>query len=182
MSGELELRRLNPRDRCDAFCSGDDALVRYIRQFAKQHERRRLSANTIAVLEGAIVGFVTVLPGLVDSARVADRVKGLSRFPAPVLALARLASDRSVQRSPLRVGGRLLRDVVFPKALTLAADFGCVGIITDAKPASVGFYERFGFTKLTGTADASPTEHAAPTPMFLPLGTIEATLGDSRDT
>ena len=55
-------------DRCDAFCSGDDALDRYIRQFA----------TTIAVLDGAIVGFVTVLPGLVDSARVADRVKGTS--------------------------------------------------------------------------------------------------------
>ena len=65
------------------------------------------------------------------------------------------------------VGARLMRDVVFAKAMDLADGYGCVDVYVDAKPGAVGFYPRYGFVALP--SEAAATE---PTPMFLALKTI----------
>lgn len=89
-------------------------------------------------------------------------------YPIPVLRLARLAAD---ERSKGRGIGRVLLKAVFVLAKQMSCDYGCVGVIVDAKPEAVTFYERYGFTvmpSLTGLLGDRPE----PQPMFLELGAI----------
>jgi predicted N-acetyltransferase YhbS len=91
-------------------------------------------------------------------------VKGLSKFPAPVLLLARMATDTRFQKQG--VGARLLDQAVFTRATALADGFGCVGIYVDPKPDAVTFYARHDFVALQ--------VEAVPPPMFLPMDTVRA--------
>jgi hypothetical protein len=53
----------------------------------------------------------------------------------------------------------------------MSDDFGCAGVIVDAKPGAVGFYASYGFIEtdpLQGASDARPQ----PTPMFLSIRVI----------
>jgi predicted N-acetyltransferase YhbS len=103
-----------------------------------------------------------------DLDRFFQRFAG-QRYPLPVLRLARLAVDQSAQGQGL--GAQLLR-LVFQLALRMANDYGCVGVIVDAKPDAVDFYARYGFIPLgavEGQSDARPQ----PTPMFLSIRALK---------
>lgn len=53
----------------------------------------------------------------------------------------------------------------------MADDVGCVGVVVDAKPEAVAFYDRLGFVPLevvAGELDDRPQ----PLPMFLELGQL----------
>lgn len=181
MVGAPEIRRLGQRDLCDGFTSGDEALDAFFRQYAKQNERRSVTATSVAVVDGVLAGFVTVVPSGIDPARLKGLVKGLPRQSAGVLVLARMATDTRFQGKG--IGSALLRDVVFAGALELAARFGCVGILVDAKPGAVAFYAKYGFVSLlaettaaddaiaTGSRESLPPQ-TSPTSMFLPLETV----------
>src|SRR5437879_4491015 len=69
--------------------------------------------------------------------------KKLPRYPVPVLGLARLAVDESVQSRGL--GGQLLR-FVLNLAAKMADEVGCAGVVVDAKAGAVDFYAKYGFT------------------------------------
>ena len=174
MSLALEVRRLSQRDLCDDFSagSGEDEvkLNEFFRRYAKKHQARQISATSVAVAGTTIAGFVTITPSVVPAELIKDRVNGLGRYPAPVLLLARMATDARCQRQG--VGSRLMRNVVFARALELADGFGCVGVYVDPKPTALAFYSQFGFTAL-------PVEGRDPAPMFLPLATIRAALATS---
>ena len=58
-------------------------------------------------------------------------------------------------------------------ALQMAGDFGCIGLVVDAKPAAVSFYRQFGFVPLEVMEGHSPARPQR-TAMFLPLSEIEA--------
>lgn len=193
MVGAPEIRRLSQRDLCDGFSSGDEALDRFFRCYAKQNEKRGITATSIAVVDDAIAGFVTIVPSGIDPTRLKGLVKGLSRQSACVLVLARMATDTRFLGK--RIGSTLLRDVVFAGALELAAKFGCVGILVDAKPGAVAFYAKYGFVALTAEArprqsDPSTAEgESAPAPpstkpMFMALETVRAAMssGESKQT
>jgi GNAT superfamily N-acetyltransferase len=158
----LEIRRLSQQDRCADFASGHERLDEFFRRYAKQHEARQTSATFVARAAETIVGFATIAPMSIPSAPLKGHVKNLSSFPAPVLLLARMATDARFHRRG--VGARILREVVLARAVTLADGFGCVGIYVDPKPDAVAFYAKHDFTAL-------PID-AAPPPMFLPMGTI----------
>jgi hypothetical protein len=51
-----------------------------------------------------------------------------------------------------------------------SARLGCVGVVTDAKPDAVAFYEGYGFVPLEGVREGAL--HGYPTPIFLAIGTM----------
>jgi hypothetical protein len=53
----------------------------------------------------------------------------------------------------------------------MAVRVGCVGVVVDAKPAVVEFYQRLGFERLDILSGALG-DRPVPQPMFLPLGSI----------
>lgn len=170
----MEIRPLAESDDRSAFQSGDPDLDRFFHQFAGQNQfRHYVGVTYVAVEERRILGFATVAPGHVevDGLPPAAR-KQLPRYPLPVLRMARLAAGQSARGRGL--GAQLLR-FVLQLALRMADEFGCVGVLVDAKPDAIAFYAKYGFLAVEAVEGQSATR-PQPTPMFLSIRAIERAL------
>ena len=168
----MEIRALRESDDRSAFQSGDPDLDRFLGKYAGQNQfRHHIGATYVAVERDRVAGYVTVAPGHIEieDLPVAQRKK-LPRYPLPILRLARLAVDVSVRGQGL--GKQLLR-FVLRLALRMAEEFGCIGVVVDAKPGAVTFYRQFGFLALEVIEGQSPARPPA-TAMFLPVKEIAA--------
>jgi GNAT superfamily N-acetyltransferase len=161
----LELRALRPEDDRSTFRSGNPALDYFFQQYAGQNQfRHHIGTTYVAIESGRIVGYATVSPAHLECEKLAEAErKRLPSYPLPVLRLARLATAEDAQGQG--VGKALLRHVCL-LASRMSTDFGCVGLLVDAKPEAVAYYEAFGFLRLepvTGEAAMQPV------PLFLPI-------------
>lgn len=166
----MEIRALREADERSAFRCGDPDLDRFFQRFAAQNQFRHYVGVTYVAVEGErILGYATVAPGHVEIEGLpAAARRALPRYPLPVLRLARLAVDLQAQGQGL--GAQLLR-FVLQLAGRMADDFGCTGVVVDAKQGAVGFYAKHGFLELDvvhGQSDARPR----PTAMFLAMRAI----------
>jgi GNAT superfamily N-acetyltransferase len=171
----MEIRALRETDDRSAFRSGDADLDRFLIKYAGQNQfRHHIGTTYVAEEEGRIVGYATVAPGQLESDDLRPNLKEkLPRYPLPVLRLARLAVDQVAQGQG--VGTTLLR-FVFRLALRLAGEYGCTGVVVDAKPGAVPFNERLGFFALE-VLEGHGTSRPVPTSMFLPIDDIRAAGG-----
>jgi GNAT superfamily N-acetyltransferase len=94
--------------------------------------------------------------------------KRLPKYPLPVLRLARLAID---ERAKGKGVGTLLLRAALVLAQRMADDFGCVGLLVDAKSEAVSFYEKLGFLRLEPVA-GELGDRPVPVPMFLELSQL----------
>jgi GNAT superfamily N-acetyltransferase len=168
----MEIRALRPSDNRSAFQSGDEALDRFFHKYAGQNQfRHYLGVTYVAMEDSRVLGFATIAPGQLDIDDIPSAArKKMPRYPLPILRLARLAVDRSAQSQGL--GTQLLR-FVCRLAGKMADDYGCAGIIVDAKPDAVSFYAKHGFVPydaLEGQSEQRPR----PTMMFLAMRAIKA--------
>jgi GNAT superfamily N-acetyltransferase len=174
----MEIRALRKEDDRSSFQSGAPELDRFFRQFAGQNQfKYHIGVTYVAVDRGRILGFATIAPGHIeiDDLPVPERKK-LPRYPLPVVRLARLAVDESAQGQG--VGAQLLR-FVLTLAVRLETDYGCTGVIVDAKPEAIPFYSKYGFMAVDaveGQSDARPQ----PTAMFLSMGAIKGAASHPR--
>jgi len=167
----FKIRRLTPSDDRTTFRSGNVELDRFFERFAGQNQfRHHIGTTYVAVEEsGAIIGFATVAPSEVMTARLPKKAaKSLPAYPVPVLRLARLAVDERARGRG--IGNALLRDVMI-LAQNVSVDVGCFGVVVDAKPKAFAFYERAGFVAL-GDVAGLLGDRPAPLPMFLALGAV----------
>jgi GNAT superfamily N-acetyltransferase len=172
----MEIRPLREADDRSRFQSGDPDLDRFFRLFAGQNQfRHHIGVTYVAVEAIRILGFATIAAGHIEiedlplSAR-----RKMPRYPLPIVRLARLAVDESAQGKG--VGVQLLR-FVLKLAVRMAGDFGCIGVIVDAKRDAIAFYEKYGFITadaVEGRSDSRPQ----PAMMFLSVREIEDGLGE----
>lgn len=167
----IEIRALRESDDRSQFHSGDSDLDRFFHKFAGQNQfRHYVGVTYVAVEDRRIVGFATLAPGHVEIEGLPAPVrKKLPRYPLPVLRLARLAVDESARAQGL---GTQLLGFVLKLAVRMANDYGCLGVVVDAKPGAVDFYARYGFIPvdaIEGQSDARPQ----PTLMFLAMRAIK---------
>jgi GNAT superfamily N-acetyltransferase len=167
---EVEIRPLREGDDRNDFSCGQADLDRFFQHYAGQNQfKLHLSVTYVAVLDERIVGFAAVAAGSLERASLpGPRLrKHLPAYPLPVLRLARLGVDRRVQGHG--IGKGLLRHV-----LSLAVDqrdsIGCLGVVTDAKPEAVPFYETLGFVRLASIGEG--VLHGDSTPMFLFMASV----------
>jgi GNAT superfamily N-acetyltransferase len=166
----MKIRPLREDDERSRFHSGDADLDRFLHRFAGQNQFKHHVGVTYVAAEGErILAFATIAPAHLEIERLPalSRAK-LPRYPLPVLRLARLAVARSARG--LGLGKQLLR-YVFHMAVRMAADYGCVGVVVDAKSGAVAFYEKYGFIALhvvEGQSEARPRTVA----MFLSVNAI----------
>jgi len=164
----VEVRPLAPSDDRSAFRSGDAALDLYFHQYAGQNQFRHHIGMTYVAVEGdEVLGFATVSPATLEADALPSG-RRMPPYPIPVLRVARLAiDDRAVGRG---LGKVLLRTCI-ELAQRMRDEVGCVGLIVDAKPNAVAFYERFGFTPIE-VVEGATAQRPAPTPLFLSLGSV----------
>lgn len=167
---KIDIRLLQESDDRKGFRSGDIELDRFFQQYAGQNQfRHHIGTTYVAVNKDSeeILGFATVAPAHID---VLPRGVGkkFPKYPLPVLRLARLAVSEKAKGSG--IGASLLR-FIFDLALQLSKNYGCVGVLVDAKPNAEPFYAQYGFYRLEIVQGESGARPRA-IPMFLPIGTI----------
>jgi GNAT superfamily N-acetyltransferase len=167
--------RISPLQRSDdrsGFRSGNIDLDRYFQRYAGQNQfRHHLGTTYVAVTAERVCGFATVNPGELTTDSIPRSLRArLPAYPRTrcrscVFPGSRLTSDQG------KGFGRLLLKAMFGMALDLRDRLGCMGVIVDAKPAAVGFYEGLGFMKL-GVTSGDLGDRPEPIPMFLPVKEI----------
>jgi GNAT superfamily N-acetyltransferase len=172
----MEIRHLREEDDRSHFQSGAPELDRFFRQFAGQNQfKHHIGVTYVAVDNRRILGFVTIAAGHIEMEDLpTSERKRLPRYPLPIVRLARLAVDASARGQG--VGAKLLRFVII-RAVRLANDYGCIGVVVDAKPDAIDFYSRYGFIAtdaVEGQSDARPQ----PVTMYLSLREIEEGIGE----
>lgn len=167
---DLVVRPLEPSDDRAAFRSGNIDLDRFFQRYAGQNQfRHHIGTTWVAVFEGTIRGFATVSAAHLEVGELPDDLRRkLPAYPLPVLRLARLAVAEEAKGQGV---GRVLLRAVFTLAWRMADEFGCVGVVVDAKAEAVGFYERLGFRALVH-GKGGLGDRPEPTAMFLELGAI----------
>ena len=141
------------------FDCGDTDLNRWFSQIAKQHKNKGVSSTFVAVNHlgsAQVLGYYAL--SLAELLHADLPLAQRKRLPAkvPVYRLGRLAIDKAQQGQ--HIGEFLLFDAI-DRVTRIAQEVGGVGLIVDAKPSAVGFYQRYGFDQMT--------DH--PQHLFLPL-------------
>lgn len=170
MAKTVEIRPLARDDDRTGFSCGHADLDRFFEHYAGQNQfKLHLAVTYVALVEARTVGFATVAPSSIERASVpsARLRKRLPSYPLPVLRLARLGVDTRARG--LGIGKELLRHVLV-LALEQRDRLGCVGVVTDAKPDAVSFYESLGFQPLEGVREGLLVSE--PLPMFLGIDTV----------
>jgi predicted N-acetyltransferase YhbS len=146
--GELSIEKLRREHEVDAFDCGEEALNRYLVRHALANQLAGSSQTYVALDDGAtVVGFYTLTVGQVEYGDAPERlVKGMPRYPVPIMILARLAVAIAAQGRGLGAG--LLRDAML-RTIQAADIAGIRAFVTHAKndPARA-FYEHFDFVPL----------------------------------
>ena len=167
----IEIRLLTSRDDTSTFDCDDVSLNQYLRQYAKQNQFKHYIGTTyIALLGTRIVGYVSVSSSSIRTDEISENLtKKLPKYPLPILRLARLAVDKQYQKQGI---GKALLKFVLQLTLKQKEQFGCFGLVVDAKVGSVSFYKQFGFVAFgleVGALDIRPFAQS----MFLSTKTIE---------
>ncbi len=164
---QIEIRALRPEDRREDFECGEPLLDHFFRRYAGQNQFRHHIGTTYVAVDasGMILGYVTV--SMATLTREAIGGRSLPGYPLPVLRVARLAVQRAFHG--LGIGRRLL-GAMARLAIDQRDRLGCVGMVVDAKPDAVSFYEKFGFGILE---EVDGQVYRDTTPMFLPVQTLE---------
>jgi GNAT superfamily N-acetyltransferase len=142
----------------------------FFAQYAGQHQFKAHASVTYVVdREGRIAGYATVTAACIDIDDLPSEDRLRYPYPAPVLSLARLATDERDRGQG--IGGIILAHV-FVLAAKMADELGCVGVVVDSKVGALSFYEKYGFKPRPVVTDVAD----APTPLFLKIGTIKKAL------
>jgi predicted N-acetyltransferase YhbS len=165
------IRRLTRLDDVSSFCCGTHEYDVFLRRYACINQDDLYVGKTHVLVEGGeILGYVTTAPGELRFDERPATLGRLPRYPAPILRLARLAVD---QRHHGRGIGKKLVWFVLSESLKMNSEFGCVGVLVDALPDRVSFYEQLGFEEVR-LAAGLPVSALGTRTMFLPTKDIQA--------
>ncbi len=144
MSGLGTIEKLRQEHELDGFDCGQEDLNRFLKRQAWASQQAN-SAQTYVLADGLTVrGYYSLAAGSIAYEAGPERVrKGQARHPIPVILLARLAVDQSLQGKG--VGAGLLKDALFRTA-GAAETIGARALLIHARDERArGFYEQFGF-------------------------------------
>lgn len=146
------------------FACGEPTLEQYLRQYARQDQRRRVARVFVAAEAehpDAIAGYYTLSAGSVRCAELPVHLaKKLPRYPIPVALLGRLAVATRHQGQGL--GAILLADAC-RRVHQASGTLGVYALIVDAlHDRAKAFYLHHGFIPLSDQ----------PSRLLLPLDTI----------
>lgn len=150
---------LNDRHDRRGFDCGDAELNAWLNRTARQHKDKGVSSTFVAVadeMSAAVLGYYALSLAELVNADLPEQYR--KRLPArlPAFRLGRLATARPQQGKG--IGEFMLFDAI-DRVMRIAGEVGGIGLVVDAKPATVHFYARYGFERM-----ADHPQH-----LFLPL-------------
>lgn len=161
----VAIRLLGAEHRREGFDCGEAALNDFLLRQAGQQQRRGFGKTYVALAEDGVTvtGFITVSAGQVATASLPLQLK-LSRYPAPMLRIGRLAVD-------VRQQGKGIGQDLLAFALRLAVEFsqrvGLYAVVVDAKhDKAQAFYVKLGFIACVDN----------PLCLYLPVATLERSI------
>jgi len=128
----------------DAFDCGKDDLNSFLKRQAWNNQQANSAQTYVLARELAVFGYYSLAAGSITHEDATARVKkGLARHPIPVILLARLAVDASLQGKG--VGPALLKDAL-RRAAQAADTIGARAVLVHAKDHNAAsFYRHFNF-------------------------------------
>jgi GNAT superfamily N-acetyltransferase len=140
----LRIVKLDRTHAVDGFDCGREPLNRFLIRFALQNQQAGASQTYLALSDGQVVGYYTLVVGQVEFDNAPQRLsKGLARYPVPIMLLARMAIAVSWQGKGLGAG--LLKDAML-HTLQAAEIAGIRAFAVHAKDGQAkAFYEHFDF-------------------------------------
>lgn len=161
---EITITALEKYHQRDMFVCGEESLELYIRRFANQDSKRRVSRVFVASpvdAPAAIAGYYTLSASHFDAqAMPLERQRKLPKYPVPVAVLGRLAVATAHQGQGL---GHVLIADALQRVLQAGEVLAIYALMVDAlNPKVAAFYQGFGFIPL-------PSQ---PLKLFLPLESV----------
>lgn len=140
----LLIEKLGRDHATEDFDCGKAPLNRFLGRFALSSQQAGASQTYLALADGKVVGFYTLVVGEVDYAGAPGRLtKGMARHPIPLMLLARLGVATAWQGQ--RLGAGLLKDAIL-RTLQAADIAGIRALAAHAKDdQALAFYERYDF-------------------------------------
>jgi GNAT superfamily N-acetyltransferase len=138
------IEKLRREHLLDGFDCGKENLNRFLKRHARDTQQAHGAQTYVLAKDLRVLGYYSLTAGSVAHEEATERVrKGLARHPIPVILLARLAVDVSIQGKG--VGSALLKDALMRTAQ--AADtIGARALLVHAKDDEAkAFYQHFTF-------------------------------------
>lgn len=150
MTANRTIEKLRRDHILDVFDCGQSDLNAWLQKHALQNQGASAAQTYVGVLDGAVVGYYSLVVGQVEYAEAPERLqKGLARHPVPIMLLARLAVHKDWQGKG--IGKGLLKDAVL-RTMQAADIAGIRALAVHAKDdQACRYYEQFDFK-------ASPTD------------------------
>lgn len=130
------------------FDCGDADLNRWLARVARQHKEKGVSSTFVVVADESgseIMGFYAINLAEVINTDLPVHVRKRLPEKVPVFRLGRLATARGHQRK--RIGEFMLFDAI-DRVTRIATEIGGVGLVVNAKPSAVLFYQQYGFEQM----------------------------------
>ena len=140
----LRIEKLARHHSVEGFDCGHEALNRFLVRFAWENQQAQASQTYLGLNDDAVIGFYTLVVGEVAFDDAPERlIKGLARYPVPIMLLARLAVHKDWQGK--KVGAGLLKDAML-RTMQAADIAGIRAFAVHAKDESARtFYQHFDF-------------------------------------
>ena len=144
MSDYGSIEKLRREHQLDGFDCGKENLNRFLRRHAWVTQQAHGAQTYVLAKDLRVLGYYSLAAGSVAHDEATERVKkGLARHPIPVILLARLAVDVSIQGKG--VGSALLKDELIRTAQAADA-IGARALLVHAKDDEAkAFYQHFTF-------------------------------------
>jgi predicted N-acetyltransferase YhbS len=135
--------RLDASHDTDSFASGVEGLDHWLKRRALKNQATAASRTFVACEDRRVLAYYALASSAVAVVSAPGRFRRSMPDPIPVVVLARLAVDRSLQGGGW--GRALVRDAGL-RVLQAADAIGIRGMIVHAlSPEAKAFYERVGF-------------------------------------
>jgi GNAT superfamily N-acetyltransferase len=163
--------KLTATDNVEEFSCGQADLDDWLKRFALVNQKSGMTTVFVTLSGDRVVGYYALATGGVERAQAPDRIiRGQPAHPIPVVLLARLAVDSSVQGRGL--GRALLRNALI-RVAAAADEIGVRALLVHAKDERAReFYMQ------CCEFEPSPTD---PLHLFLLMKDLRKSLGSQAD-
>lgn len=161
----MRIETLSDQPGRDVFDCGDDDLNQWLRQYARQSDRKGVTLTRVALDEddGRIVGYYATKAYQLEGAELRRALgEEAARYPVPCVLLARLARCESVRGAGV---GELLLAHALRACTRVSLETGLQFVVVHAiDDRARMFYERYGFVQFV--------EH--PNHLLMPMKKVRA--------